>query len=65
MSPRNETGDVVASREVSADAVEGDVLVAGFTSVPDVRYVRIETVAMDGWVILHEIRVLPAAAGSR
>ena len=44
-------------------AGEGDVLVADFGAVPDVRYVLVETVALDGWVILHEIRVLPAVGG--
>jgi hypothetical protein len=63
VSLRNDPGEIVASHDVSADARAGDVLVAGFTSVPGVRYVRIETIAMDGWVILHEIRVLPAAGG--
>ena len=44
--------------EVSADASQGDVLTVEFEPVTDVRFVRIETVSMDGWVILHEVRVL-------
>lgn len=44
--------------EVSADAHHGDWLVVGFDPVSDVRYVRVETVAVDGWVILHEVRIL-------
>ena len=49
-------GTLVA--ELAADARQGDVLVAEFEPRPDVRYVRVDTVAVDGWVILHEIRVL-------
>ena len=63
VSLRNEAGEVVASHSVSADAGPGDVLIGDFGSVPSVRYVRVETVAMDGWVILHEIRVLDGGAG--
>lgn len=44
--------------EVSANARQGDWLIVEFDAVSDVRFVRIETVAVDGWVILHEIRVL-------
>jgi hypothetical protein len=44
--------------EVSEDASQGDWLVVEFDPVPGVRIVRVETVSMDGWVILHEIRVL-------
>lgn len=44
--------------EVSADAVAGDWLTVGFAPVEGVRTVRVETVSVDGWVILHEIRVL-------
>lgn len=43
--------------EVSADAVPGDWLTVEFPSTPGVRTVRVETVAADGWVILHEITV--------
>ncbi len=43
--------------EVSADARHGDVLVAEFEPVSGVRHVRLETVAMDGWVIIHELSV--------
>jgi hypothetical protein len=43
--------------EVTADAQSGDVLVVDFDPVADVRFVRLETVAMDGWVIIHELRV--------
>jgi F5/8 type C domain len=43
--------------EVTADAKQGDVLTIEFDPVESVRYVRVETVAVDGWVILHEIRV--------
>jgi len=48
-------GTLVA--EITADAQQGDVLVAEFEPVADVRYVRVETVSVDGWVILHELRV--------
>ena len=44
--------------EVSADAAHGDVLAVEFDPVSDVRYVRLETVEMDGWVIIHELTVL-------
>jgi hypothetical protein len=44
--------------EVSADAAQGDVLTVEFDPIPGVRFVRVETVKADGWVILHEIRVL-------
>lgn len=44
--------------EVSADARQGDWLSVEFDAVADVRIVRIDVVSMDGWVILHEIRVL-------
>ncbi len=43
--------------EVSADATAGDWLVVDFEPVDDVRWVRVEAVAMDGWVIIHEIQV--------
>ncbi len=44
--------------EVSADAAQGDWLTVEFDPVADVRFLRIETVMVDGWVILHETRVL-------
>ncbi|MCB1247552.1 MAG: discoidin domain-containing protein, partial [Acidimicrobiia bacterium] len=53
-----ESGRGTLVGEVSADASQGDWLTVTFDPVPDVRYVRVETVAMDGWVIIHEIRVL-------
>ncbi|MGB8361851.1 MAG: discoidin domain-containing protein [Acidimicrobiia bacterium] len=43
--------------EVTKDAQQGEVLTIEFDPVESVRYVRVETVAVDGWVILHEIRV--------
>ncbi len=44
--------------EVSADVVAGDVLTVELDPPrPGVRHVRVETVAMDGWVILHEVSV--------
>lgn len=43
--------------QVTADADQGDVLVVEFDPVPDVRYVRLETISMDGWVIIHELSV--------
>jgi hypothetical protein len=49
-------GTLVGTAE--ADAEQGDVLTVVFDPVDDVRIVRVETVAVDGWVILHEIRVL-------
>lgn len=44
--------------EASADAAQGDWLAVEFSPVDDVRSVRVETVSVDGWVILHEVRVL-------
>lgn len=49
-------GDLVG--EVKADAKQGEVLTVTFDPASDVRIVRVETTRMDGWVILHEIRVL-------
>ncbi|KAA3639210.1 MAG: hypothetical protein DWP92_04995, partial [Armatimonadetes bacterium] len=49
-------GDLVG--EVKADAKQGEVLTVTFDPTSDVRIVRVETTRMDGWVILHEIRVL-------
>jgi len=46
--------------EVTVDAAHGDVVVFEFEPVPGVRVVRVETTAVDGWVILHEIEVYPA-----
>ncbi|MEZ5175545.1 MAG: discoidin domain-containing protein [Acidimicrobiia bacterium] len=43
--------------EVTADAAQGDVLTVTFTPQPGIRHVRVDTTDMDGWVILHEIRV--------
>ena len=54
----NEAGPGRLVGEVSADARQGDWLTIELDAVPDVRHVRVETVAMDGWVIIHEIRVL-------
>jgi hypothetical protein len=48
----------ILAGEVSADAVQGDVLTVEFAPIPGVRFVRVETISMDGWVILHEVRVL-------
>jgi hypothetical protein len=42
---------------LSVDADQGDWLVAEFAARSDVRYVRVDTLAIDGWVILHEISV--------
>ncbi len=44
--------------EVSADARQGDWLIVEFEPEEQVRYVRVDTVAMDGWVIIHEAVVL-------
>ena len=44
--------------EVSVDAAPGDWLTVEFEPVEGVRYVRVETMSVDGWVILHEVRVL-------
>lgn len=44
--------------EVRADAAAGDWLSMEFAPVEGVRTVRVETTSVDGWVILHEIRVL-------
>jgi hypothetical protein len=49
-------GTLVGS--VDTDADQGDWLTVAFAAVEGVRYVRVETVAADGWVILHEVRVL-------
>ena len=43
--------------EVSVDARAGEWLVVEFEPVPDVRRVKVETVVMDGWVIIHEVKV--------
>ncbi len=43
---------------VDTDADQGDWLTVEFAAVESARYARLETVAMDGWVILHEVRVL-------
>lgn len=54
-------GEVLPGRlvgEVSADARQGDWLVVEFEPEEGVRYVRVDTVAMDGWVIIHEVVVL-------
>jgi hypothetical protein len=48
----------ILAGEVSADASQGDVLTVEFDPIIDVRFVRIETVSMDGWVILREVWVL-------
>jgi hypothetical protein len=53
----DEPGPGTLVGEVTADAQIGDVLVVEFDPVPDVRFVRLETVAADGWVIIHELRV--------
>lgn len=39
--------------EVSVDARHGDWLTVEFDPEPDSRFVRVETVSVDGWVILH------------
>jgi len=39
-------------------AIQRDWLTVEFEPVDGMRFVRVETVDMDGWVILHEIRVL-------
>ncbi len=44
--------------EVSADVSAGEWLTLEFGPVDAIRTVRVETVSVDGWVILHEIRVL-------
>jgi len=46
--------------EVTVDAAHGYVVVFDFEPVPGVRVVRVETTAVDGWVILHEIEVYAA-----
>ena len=43
--------------EVSADAPQETTLVIAFDVVSDVRFVRVETMSVDGWVILHEVEV--------
>ena len=43
--------------EVSVDARHGDWLTVEFEPEPDTRFVRVETAAVEGWVILHEIEV--------
>ncbi|MGA9597485.1 MAG: discoidin domain-containing protein [Acidimicrobiia bacterium] len=53
----DEDGPGTLAGEVTADAKSGDVLVVDFDPIPGVRYVRVETVSADGWVILHELRV--------
>lgn len=42
--------------EVTADARPGDWLTVELDSI-EARFVRVETIAMDGWVIIHEINV--------
>lgn len=49
-------GTLVGS--LDTDAGQGEWLTVEFMAVEGARYVRVETVAMDGWVILHEVRVL-------
>jgi hypothetical protein len=49
-------GTLVGS--VNTDADQGDWLTVPFAAVEGVRHVRVETLAADGWVILHEVRVL-------
>lgn len=44
--------------EISVDAAHGDWLTIEFEPVEDARYIRVETSSVDGWVILHEVRVL-------
>lgn len=44
--------------EADVDARHGDWLTVEFAPEPDTRFVRVETVSVDGWVILHEIEVL-------
>ena len=43
--------------EFSGDVAQGTTLQLEFEPVPGVRYVRVETIAADGWVILHEVGV--------
>ena len=45
--------------EVTVDAPHGAVVSVPFAPVADVRVVRIETVSVDGWVIVHEVEVHP------
>ncbi|MGA9595522.1 MAG: discoidin domain-containing protein, partial [Acidimicrobiia bacterium] len=52
-----ETGQGELAGEVSADASQGDWLTIDFEPVAGIRYVRVETTRMDGWVILHEVQV--------
>ncbi|MFZ0625691.1 MAG: discoidin domain-containing protein [Acidimicrobiia bacterium] len=52
-----EAGKGELAGEVSADASQGDWLTIAFEPVAGVRYVRVETTRMDGWVILHEVQV--------
>ena len=47
---------------LDANAEQGDWITLSFDPVDDIRHVRVETVLLDGWVILHEIRVLAGAA---
>jgi hypothetical protein len=44
--------------EVSVDAAPGDWLTVELEPAAGVRYLRVETTTVDGWVILHEVRVL-------
>lgn len=52
-----ETGNGAFVGEVSADAVQGEWLSVEFSAVSGVRHVRVETLAVDGWVIIHEVTV--------
>lgn len=51
-------GTETPAGEVSVDAAHGDWLRFEVAPTDGVRRVRVETLAVDGWVILHEIRVL-------
>ena len=44
--------------EAGEDAEHGEWLTVEFEAQSGVRSVRVETIAVDGWVILHEVRVL-------
>ncbi|MCZ7533742.1 MAG: discoidin domain-containing protein [Acidimicrobiia bacterium] len=53
----DQSGKGELAGEIQANAAQGDVLTITFEPATDIRYVRVETTRMDGWVILHEIRV--------
>lgn len=44
--------------EISADAAQGEWLAVDVEDTAGVVAVRVETVGVDGWVILHEVKVL-------